>query len=132
MKALKVIATVMSLAISGLGVLGIVAPALLLGLGGALVAPPALYWVAAVRVVFGALLILVAAQSRFPRTLRVIGAVILVAGLITPLVGTERVGEVFAWFSSQPASLVRTIALVPFVVGLFFVYVINRRRHPAA
>ena len=128
MKALKLIATVMSLGISSLGLVGIAAPAILLGFGSALIAPPALYWVAAVRGAFGALLILVATQSRLPRTLRTIGTIILVAGLITPLVGTELVGEVFAWFSSQPTLLVRAIAFVPFVVGLFFVYVINRRR----
>src|SRR5688572_47580 len=98
MKALKLVTTVMSLAISGVGVLGIVAPAVLLEFGRSLLAPPALYWVAAVRIVFGALLILVATESRLPRTVLVIGVFIVVAGLLTPLFGSERFGEVFGWF----------------------------------
>jgi hypothetical protein len=132
MKVIKLVTTVMSLAIAGLGVLGIVAPAVLLEFGRLLLAPPALYWVAAVRVVFGTLLILVATQSRMPRTLRVIGAFIVVAGLLTPLFGTERFGQVFAWFSGQAPFLVRAVAVLPFVVGLFFVYSINSHRRVAA
>jgi hypothetical protein len=131
MKMLKIVATVISLAIAGLGLLGLVAPGVLLEFGHSLLAPPALYWVAAVRVVFGALLILVAAQSRMPRTLRVIGAVIVVAGILTPLVGTERIGEIFAWVSVQASFLVRVIALLPLGIGLFFVFAINGRRRVA-
>lgn len=132
MKVLKVVATVMSLAVAGLGVLGVVAPTVLLEFGRSLLSPPALYWVAAVRIVFGALLILVARESRLPRTLRVIGILIVVAGLLTPLFGTERFGEVLAWFSGRASFLVRAIALVPFVIGLFFVYAINTNRRVAS
>ena len=66
MRFLQLVVTLMSLAIGGLGVLGISAPAVLLDLGRTLLAPPALYGVAAVRVVFGALLISVATASRQP------------------------------------------------------------------
>lgn len=132
MKFLKLVATVMSLAIAGLGVLGVAAPAVLLEFGGSLLAAPALYWVAAVRVVFGALLILVAAESRMPRTLRVIGILVVVAGLLTPLLGTERFREAFTWFSGQGPLLVRATAVLPLIVGLFFVYAINSHRRVAA
>ena len=128
MKVLKALATVMSLAIAGLGVVGVVAPAVLLEFGRSLLTPPALYWVAAVRIVFGALLILVATESRMPRTLRVIGILIVVAGLLTPLFGTERFGEAIAWFSAQAPFLIRAVALAPLVIGLFFVYAINSHR----
>ena len=132
MNVLKLITTIMSLAIAGLGVLGLVAPGVLLEFGRSLLAPGALYWVAAVRITFGALLILVASQSRMPRTLRVIGVLILVAGLLTPLLGTERFGVFLTWFSGQAPLLVRAAAVVPFIVGLFFVYAINSHRRVAA
>ena len=132
MKILKVVATLMSLAIAGLGVVGLVAPAVLLEFGRSMLAPPALYWVAAVRVVFGALLILVATQSRMPRTLRVIGALIVVAGILTPLFGIERIGEVFDWISAQASFLVRVIAILPFGIGLFFAVAINTHRRVAS
>ncbi len=100
----------MSLAIAGLGVLGVAAPALRLEFAGSLLAPPALYGVAAVRVVFGVLLVLVATESRTPRALRVIGVVLVVAGLLTPLFGTERLALFLTWFSGQAPLLIRLCA----------------------
>ena len=132
MKLLKLLATVMSLAIAGLGVLGAAAPAVLLEFGGSLLAAPALYWVAAVRVVFGTLPILVAAGSRMPVALRVVGVLIVVAGLFTPLFGTERFLGAFAWFSGQGPLLVRAVAVLPIIIGLFLVYAINSNRRVAA
>jgi uncharacterized membrane protein YidH (DUF202 family) len=132
MSTLKFVTTVASLAICGLGIVGIVAPATLLDLGRALIAPPALYWVAFVRVVFGALLILVAPGSRVPRTLRVIGAFIVIAGLLTPVFGAARFGELFAWFARQPPLLVRSVAVLPVIAGLLLVYAINSPRRAVA
>jgi hypothetical protein len=131
MKPLKLVATVISLAIAGLGVLGVAAPAVLLAFGGTLLEAPALYWVAAVRVIFGALLVVVAAESRMPGALRVVGVLIVVAGLLTPFFGTERLREAFDWFSGQGPLLVRIVALLPLLIGLFFVYAINAHRRVA-
>ncbi|MEO8653833.1 MAG: hypothetical protein ABI409_06895 [Ramlibacter sp.] len=122
----------MSLAIAGLGLLGVAAPVVLLEFGRALLAPPALYGVAAVRVVFGLLVLLVAADSRMPGILRVIGLIIVVAGLLTPLFGTERSLEAFTWFSEQGPLFVRIVAVLPVIAGLFLVYAINSRRQVAA
>jgi membrane protein HdeD len=128
MTILKLLATFMSLAIACLGVLGLAAPNVLLEMGRSLLAPSSLYWVAAVRIIFGGLLILVAAESRFPRVVRVIGILILVAGLLTPLFGTELMHEVLAWFSALAPALVRAIAVLPLFLGLFTVYAINGPR----
>jgi len=132
MQFLKLVATILCLAIAGIGALGVAAPGVLLDFVRIVLAPQALVGAAAVRIVVGVLLIVVAAQSRLPRTLRVIGVVIVVAGLITPLIGAERFLEIFSWFSAQEATLRRAIAVVPVIVGLFFVYAINSRRHGAA
>lgn len=128
MKPLKLLATAISLAIACLGGLGVAAPSVLLEFGRSILTPPALYWVAAVRVVFGALLILVATESRIPRALRVIGAFIVVAGLLTPWFGTDRFRDALDWASGQGPLLVRAVAVLPVIVGLSFVYVINSRR----
>jgi hypothetical protein len=131
MRALKFITAVMCLAIAALGLLGLVVPELLLALGRALLAPPALYAVAAVRVVFGALLIAVASASRGPMTLRILGGFIVVAGLVTPFVSVERFGAAVAWLSEQ-LLFVRAVALVPLLLGLLLLYAINPKRHVAA
>ena len=57
-----------------------------------------------------------------------IGAVIVVAGILTPLFGAERISEVFGWISAQASFLVRFIAILPFGIGLFFAFAINTRR----
>jgi hypothetical protein len=132
MKILKLVATLMSLAVVGLGILGISAPAVLLELGRSLLSPAALYGVAAVRVVFGGLLISVATASRLPRALRVIGVFIVVAGLLTPLFGTERSVEAFTWLSGQGLLFVRVIAIVPVLLGIFLLYAINAHRRGLA
>jgi hypothetical protein len=132
MAVLKLVATLMSLAVAGLGVFGIAEPAALLEFGHSLLAPPALYAVAAARILFGALLVFAAAQSRTPRTLRVIGIFIVVAGLLTPLFGPERSAEAFAWLSRQGLSFVRAVAALPVIFAIFLVYAINARlRSPA-
>jgi hypothetical protein len=97
-------------------------------LGRTLLAPPALYGVAAVRVVFGALLISVATASRLPTTLRGIGSFILIAGLVTPLFGAERSIEVFTWLSGQGLLFIRALAALPVVFGIFLVYAISAYR----
>jgi hypothetical protein len=131
MRVLKTIATLMSLAVAGLGLLGVVAPDELLGFGSSLLAPPALYAVATARVVFGALLITVARSSRAPIALRVLGSFIFVAGLSTPFLGVERFGGVVASLSEK-LWLVRMIAFVPLLLGLLLVYAINSKRKVAA
>jgi hypothetical protein len=129
MTLLKLFATSMSLAIAGLGILGIAAPGVLLDFGRSLMATPALYGVAAVRIGFGALLMLVAAQSRFPRVLRMVGLLIVVAGFLTLWFGAERFHGAFGWFADLPTALVRAIAILPLLAGVFFVYAINSQRH---
>ena len=134
MKVRKLVATVMGALISAIGLVGLAAPSLLLEFGQSLQTPAALYVVAAVRIVFGAVLVWVASVSRMPSTLRVLGVVIIVLGLFTPLFGVERSQGALNWFSSQGPLLVRALASVAIIFGLFIIYAVNSRqgtREPA-
>ncbi len=62
------------------GVVGIFTPDSLVTIGWYVVTPVGLAAIAALRVAIGLVLMLVAPISRVPRTLRVVGAVVLVAG----------------------------------------------------
>ncbi|KAB2966276.1 MAG: hypothetical protein F9K18_05810 [Thermoanaerobaculia bacterium] len=132
MRILRLVTTLLSVAVAGLGAVGVVAPAALIDFGRSLLAPPAIWWVAAVRVVFGALLIAAAAGSRMPRTLRGVGAVLVVAGLATPWFGTGRFREAFEAFLSQGPALVRAAALLPLVFGLLLAYLVQPRPRAAS
>jgi hypothetical protein len=117
--------------IAGVGVVGVLAPALLLDLGRSLLSSNGLYGVAAIRVAFGVLLLLVASLSRMPRTLRVIGVIIILNGLVTPFFGVERSEDLLNWFSMRGPAFVRVMALLAIAFGAFVVYVVSPRRQPA-
>lgn len=125
MKILRLCAILFSLGIAGLGALGIAAPSVLIALGASFMLPPALYTVAAVRVAFGVLLMAIAAGSRMPRTLRVIGVFIVLAGLLTPFAGVLPFDEALAWFSGDRLGLFRLVAMLPLVGGIFLAYAIS-------
>jgi len=84
------------------------------------------------RVISGAVLVWVAAASRMPRTLRVIGGVVIVAGLLLPMFGVERTQAMLGWFSNQGSLFMRAWASMALIFGLFVIYVVNSpRRAPA-
>lgn len=131
MRPLNVAVASIGVVIAGVGVVGVLAPSLLLDLGRSLLSSNGLYAVAAIRVAFGVLLLLVAPLSRMPRALRVIGAVIILNGLVTPFFGVERSEALLNWFSSRGAAFVRVMALFAIAFGAFVVYVVSPRRRSA-
>jgi hypothetical protein len=113
-----------------IGVVGIFSPESLLTIGRYVVTPVGLYAVAALRVAIGLLLLLAAPISRVPRTLRVVGAVVLVAGLATPLFGVERTRAILDWESTQGTALIRVGAGLVLVLGGFIAFAVATGRRP--
>ncbi len=125
---MKLAATALGMLIGVVGLVGIASPSTLLEFGRSLQTPAALYAVAVVRLVFGAVLVWVAPVSRTPKTLRVLGTLIILAALVTPYVGIERMQAMLDWWSSQGSSFQRAWAGVAVLFGLFVVYTVNRPR----
>jgi hypothetical protein len=123
---LRIAVVLVGIAIACLGMIGVVAPSLLLDLGKSLLTESGLYAVAVVRVGFGLLLFFGARHSRLPRALRVIGVVIIIAGLATPLFGVERSAAAFDSFSSHGPAFVRVVAMFAIAFGAFVVYSMSR------
>ncbi|MEO5764831.1 MAG: hypothetical protein ABIR52_05935 [Casimicrobiaceae bacterium] len=132
MHIVKVLAMVLGLVIAAIGVLGVAAPSVLLELGQSLQTTNALYFVAGVRVIFGAILLSVASASRTPKILRALGVFIIIAGAITPFFGVERSRAMFEWWSAQGSLFTRAWATVAIVFGLFVVYAVTSPRRAAA
>lgn len=129
MYATKSIVLASSGAIVLLGVIGLVSPSGLLGIGRSLQSPEALYAVAFIRVIFGALLFWIAPASRLPRTLRAIGVIIFAAGIFTPIVGVERAQAMLTWWSAQGSVFMRAWACIAIAFGIFIIYsVVPRNR----
>jgi hypothetical protein len=128
----KYLAIALGLVIAALGVLGLAVPSVLLEFGRSLQATNALYIVAAVRVMFGAILFFVAPVSRTPKILRILGVFIIIAGLSTPFLGVERSRAMFDWWSTQGSFFTRAWAIVAVAFGLFIVYAVTSPRRSAA
>ena len=99
------------------GVVGLVAPDSLMTIGRYVVTPVGLYVIAALRVAIGIVVIRVAPISRAPRILRVLGIVVIVAGLATPLFGVERTRAILDWEAAQGTNFIRAVASLLVAIG---------------
>ena len=86
---MKSLALVVAGVLAALGVAALVIPEVLIGIGQNMASTTGLYAAGTVRVGIGLVLMLAARESRAPGLLRAIGAVVLVAGVATPLVGVD-------------------------------------------
>lgn len=109
------------------GLIALVRPDVLLALGERVITTNGLYGIAALRVAVGLLLVLVAGDSRTPTLLRVLGAVVIVAGLALPILGVERTRDIFVW-ETVHGGLLRGAGLVIIAFGAFLAFTLSGRR----
>jgi hypothetical protein len=88
--------------------------------------PGGLYAAGAVRAAMGLVLILAAASSRWPKTLRALGAVICLQGLAAILFGVERARAILEWEAMHTA-LLRAGAVVALVTSVFVAFAVTKR-----
>jgi hypothetical protein len=121
----KNLAFAFALLIVGLGATGIVMPSVIVWIAKHALTAGVLYCVAVVRVAFGLLLVAVASESRAPKTLRVLGCVIVVAGIAAGLVGLlamDRASAMVGWWLQQGTDLLRLTCVLLVVLGGFIAY----------
>jgi hypothetical protein len=99
------------------------APDLRLSLERAVITPAGLTAIAALRIAIGLVFVLAAPASRAPRTLRVLGVIVIIAGLMTPWFGVARARAVLNWLASAGPLLMHLDAVVGMAIGGFLVYV---------
>ena len=121
---MKSLALFIGVFIITVALVGIIAPYDLVRIGQHAVTPVGLYLVAILRIGIGLVLIGVSRASRAPKTLRVVGAIVLVAGLTTPLFGSDRASAVLNWVSAQRPVFIRLGAGVAFAFGSFIMYAV--------
>jgi len=129
---MKVLAIVIGLFLAAVGLVGVVAPSYILEVGRSLLTPMSLYGVAAFRIGIGVVLLLVAAGSRAPTALRVVGSVVVLAGAFTLFLGVERSSAILDWWWAQGPIFMRICLAAPLAMGVFIVYALTSPRRAAA
>jgi len=114
------VALVLSLLVACLGAVGVASPPRLLAIVQKFQSPAGLYVAMALRLALGFCLFLAAPASRSPDVLRILGVVIMVTGLITPVFGLERFRRLLTWWASHGSGFIRLWAAVALGFGLLF------------
>ena len=122
------LASLVGLIIAAIGILGMAAPMVFLDVTAFTLTQVGLYVAAALRVAIGLVLITAAASSRLPRTLRILGALIVVGGVFTAFLGVERARAMVDWWSAQGPIVMRGWAALAMIFGLFIIYAVAPRR----
>ena len=90
--------------------------------------PVGLYAAGAIRVAMGLVVILCAARSRAPKTLRALGAVMCMQALAATLLGPGRARAVLEWETMQGTALLRVGAAVALATGCFLAFAVSGHR----
>jgi hypothetical protein len=90
--------------------------------------PVRLYTAGAVRIAMGIVVILAAASSRAPKTLRALGAVMSMQGLSATLMGPDHARAILEWETAQGTALLRVGAAVALAAGGFMAFALTGRR----
>jgi hypothetical protein len=119
---MTIVALVLSLFVAAMGALGIISPVRLLGIVRQFQHPAGLYAAAILRVVLGVALFLASPNSRSPEVVRILGIIILVSGLITPLFGLERFRKLLNWWCTRGLTFMRIWAGFALAFGLLLAF----------
>lgn len=111
-------ALIFGLVIAGLGVLGLAAPGTFLAAMQFFQSGHRIYIAGLVRVLIGIVFFLAATDSRWPRVMRGLGAIVILLGLLTPISAHPLPTVVLGWFGDN---FVRPWALSSVVLGLVII-----------
>jgi len=130
----KTLAFGVALVIMAVGIVGILVPSGLVWIAQHSGTSAAFYVIAMVRVALGLVLISVASVSRAPKTLRVLGYLLLIAGITTALMGLvamARARLLIEWWLQQGSGVVRLTGILVLAIGGFIAYACAPTRRAA-
>ena len=102
-----------------LGLTGVFWPEGLMALAKYSFTATGIYVAALVRVVMGALLFVGARATATPNAVRVIGVILIAAGIATAFITGARADALRDWWLGHGADAIRIAACLPLTVGLF-------------
>ena len=125
---MRIAALLVALFTIGVGIVGIVSPDGGTTLRRLYYATPGRFYAAgAVRAAMGLVLILAALSSGWPRTLRLLGALMCLQALAATFLGLEHARAILEWESMQGSALLRAGAVVALASGAFMAFAVTKR-----
>ncbi len=125
---MRILAFAIAVLMICLGLTGLVWPEGLVKIGHSSFTQTGLYVLAVLRVAIGLVFYLAAPASRAPRTLRIIGILVCVAGIATALISIEWAQALIDWWSGHGVTFVRIAAMAVIAMGCFIAYATSPRR----
>ena len=120
---MKHLVTVFGVLIVFVGIAGLLSPVRFRAVFQAWPSQPRFIAAIVLRLLFGALLIIVAESLMFPHAVKIIGVISLLAAVGILIMGRERLDNLVDWWLGRSDVLVRVSALFAAAFGAFFVYV---------
>jgi len=114
--------------LTGLGILGLVAPADFATLIADVQKRSNIYFLAALRVAIGVVLVLASGASRTPFLLGTLGVLVALGGLISPFMAVPLRQSVQRWMAGGSRVPMQVWAGVALVIGAFITYTTAPRR----
>jgi hypothetical protein len=121
---LLVIAIVFCIAVAALGATGLIAPARFLDVVRRITSLEGFYLLAVARIAFGAVLYLVAEESKQPLVVEVLGIVLVASGIVTPFFSHTRYRKVVEWWSAGGDLYVRIWAGCAMLFAILLMYIV--------
>ena len=126
MKYIKTAALLVALFTIVVSTAGIITPDRMMALRRLYFTPGGLYLIGAVRVAMGVVLILAARGTRWPNTLRALGALMCMQAVAANIFGLQRARAILEWEGMHTA-LLRAGAVVALVTNGFVAFAVTRR-----
>src|SRR3989339_2044659 len=108
--------------ITAMGVLYLVYPQVVRILLSFFAAGYRIYLAAAVRLVFGVILLLAASQTAHPKITMVLGVIFLLGGILIVALGPKRTKPFLEWYKKWPLWGMRAAAILVILFGLLVIY----------
>lgn len=122
---MRVVVLVLSVFVAAMGALAIFTPGATCALARAFANRGGLYAATAIRLALGAGLLMVADTSRVPVLIRVLGAIILIIGIMMPFIGLDRHRRMIDWWFSLGRIVQIIWGMAAFALGLFLINAIR-------
>jgi hypothetical protein len=87
-----------------------------------------LYITVGTRIVLGLLLFFAAPSCRLPRFTRVIGVIAVLSGIVSALIGANRLESIVQWMSAKPSGVIRLMYTLDIILGAFLAYSGSQKR----